>query len=318
MKIIIGYDGSDCAESALDDLQKAGLPPDAEIAVLSVTEVWLPPPAPSANELIEEIHESKSPAELERVYESHSASVEDAKELADQAAARLRANFPSWSVTTEGRYGSPARELILKADEVNADLIIVGSHGRSALGRFMLGSVSQKVVTEARCSVRVARGRVEVDHTPPRIIVGADGSYSSEAAVRAVARRSWPKGTEAMVVLVDDPLVPTFLGRYIPPVAQFVEESNREEHEWVKAIVGSSVEGLQKAGITVSSLIKEGDPKKVLVEVASEWKADCMFLGSTGFGSRLERFLLGSVSAAVVARAHCSVEVVREAQEPQG
>ena len=41
------------------------------------------------------------------------------------------------------------------------DLIVVGSHGRSALGRFMLGSVSQKVVTEAHCSVRVARGRAQ-------------------------------------------------------------------------------------------------------------------------------------------------------------
>jgi nucleotide-binding universal stress UspA family protein len=43
MKILIGYDGSDCAEAALDDLRRAGLPETAEAHILSVAEVWLPP-----------------------------------------------------------------------------------------------------------------------------------------------------------------------------------------------------------------------------------------------------------------------------------
>ncbi|MGI8838883.1 MAG: universal stress protein [Pyrinomonadaceae bacterium] len=52
--------------------------------------------------------------------------------------------------------------------------------------------------------------------------------------------------------------------------------------------------------------------KRVLVEVAEEWGVDCIVVGSTGFSNRLERFVLSSVSAAVVARTHCSVEVARK------
>jgi len=67
---------------------------------------------------------------------------------------------------------------------------------------------------------------------------------------------------------------------------------------------------LRTRGLTVSSVIKEGDPKHVLLDEAERWGADCIFVGARGL-SRVERFLLGSVSAAVAARAHCSVEIVR-------
>jgi nucleotide-binding universal stress UspA family protein len=62
--------------------------------------------------------------------------------------------------------------------------------------------------------------------------------------------------------------------------------------------------------LPVSSEIKLGDPRRLLVDEAKEWGADSIFLGATGL-NRLERFLLGSVATAVVTRAHCSVEIVR-------
>ena len=64
--------------------------------------------------------------------------------------------------------------------------------------------------------------------------------------------------------------------------------------------------------LNVSSVILQGDPKHALVAEAEKRGADSIFVGSTGFSNRFERFLLGSVSAAIAARAHCSVEVVRE------
>jgi hypothetical protein len=68
MKILIAYDGSDCAEAALDDLQRAGLPPEAEAQIISVAEVWLPPPPPSSYEIVEQANEVKVPSDLRRVY----------------------------------------------------------------------------------------------------------------------------------------------------------------------------------------------------------------------------------------------------------
>ena len=199
----------------------------------------------------------------------------------------------------------------MKADQLKPDLIVVGSQGRSALGRFVMGSVSQKVLTEARCSVRVARGRVEVEDSLARIIVGVDGSPGSEAAVQAVAARQWPSGSEARVIIVEDPLVPTMIGHLIPNVAKWIEESNRGEVDWVQKLAEHAVQQLRSSELSVSSVVLTGHPKRVLVEEAEKWGADSIFVGSTGFSNALERFMLGSVSAAVAARAHCSVEVVR-------
>jgi nucleotide-binding universal stress UspA family protein len=311
MKILIAYDGSGCAEAALDDLQRAGLPSEAEASVMSVTEVSLPPPPPSSYEILEQARAVHVPADITRVSSKDSPAVQEAQSLSERAAARLRAHFPGWDITAQASVGSPKRELVSKADQWKPDLIVVGSHGRSAAGRLILGSVSQGVLTYARCSVRVARGRVEDPDTPVRIIVGVDGSPASTAAVSEVESRVWPPNSEVRVIAANDPLTPTFVEQFIPPVAKIIEESNQADREWLKKILENSSEQLRQSELKVSTEIREGDPKHALVDVAEEWGADCIFVGSIGFGNPFERFVLGSVSAAVAARAHCSVEVVR-------
>jgi nucleotide-binding universal stress UspA family protein len=311
MKILIGYDGSECADAALDDLTQAGLPATGEVHVLSVAEVWLPPPPPSSFEILEEARKAQSPADLQREFAKGCAAAKEALLFAERARDRIQTKFPDWKVSADSSCGSPAWELVAKADEWKPDLIVVGSHGRTALGRFVLGSVSQRVLTEARCSVRIARGRVEEPGSPVRIVVGTDGSPASDEALRAVAARNWPAGSEVKVVLVDDPLTPEFLGKIIPPFEKMIEEDRQEERVWVEKISKRSIEILRSAGMNVSCVVREGDPKRELPKVAEEWGADCVFVGSAGFSNRLERFVLGSVSAAVAARSHCSVEVVR-------
>ena len=216
---------------------------------------------------------------------------------------------------SEAYAGSPAWEVIKEADKWEPDLIVVGSQGRSALGRFVLGSVSQKNVTEARCSVRVGRSRTGSGGLPLRVLVGVDGSPGAERAVRAVAKREWPSGTEISVIAVEDPTVPVALGSLIPQVAEWIGEGEEGERQWVQKMADASADDLRGEELDVSTVVREGDPKHVLVDEAKRRGADCIFVGSTGFSNRLERFLLGSVSAAVVNRAHCSVEVVRQRQD---
>jgi len=312
MKILIGYDGSECADAALDDLSQAGLPGTGEVHILSVAEVWLPPPPPSSYEIIEESRHANSPAELQRDFSKHCAAANEARALAERARDRVQARFPNWKVSFDSSCGSPAWELVAKADEWKPDLIVVGSHGRTALGRFVLGSVSQRVLTEALCSVRIGRGRVEEPNSPVRIIVGTDGSPASEEALRAVAARHWAPRSEIKVIMVDDPLAPEFLGKVIPPLGQMLEEDRQEERAWVEKISKQSLDILRDSGIKVSCVLREGDPKQELCKAAEEWNADCIFVGSAGFSNRFERFVLGSISAAVAARSHCSVEVVRK------
>ena len=318
MKVLIGYDGSDCAEAAIDDLQRAGLPSAAKALVLSVTEVSLPAAPPSSYEIVEQARQVRVPVDIKRVYAKGSPAIQEAQLLSERAAARLRANFPDWEISAEAAVGSPAWELVRKADEWKPDLIVVGSHGHSALGRFVLGSVSQRVLTEAHCSVRVARGRVEEPDTPLRIVVGVDGSAASEAAVREVASRLWPVKSEVRIIAVNDPLTATLIGQLIPPVARTIEESNQADREWLKGILENSSQRMPQFRLKVSSEIRQGNPKRALAEAAEQWGADCIFVGSIGFSNAIERFVLGSVSAAVAARAHCSVEVVRRRERIGG
>jgi nucleotide-binding universal stress UspA family protein len=115
--------------------------------------------------------------------------------------------------------------------------------------------------------------------------------------------RQWPPATEVRVVVVEDVRAES--------ATQWVER-DKEERAWVDKIADGAVEILRLGELNASSVILQGDPKRALVAEAEKHGADSIFMGSAGFSNRLERFLLGSVSAAVAARAHCSVEVVRE------
>lgn len=289
MKILIAYDGSDGAQAALEDLRRAGLPQAVEALVMSVEEFVpiMPPPGMLA---------VTAPTSLV------SSLVAEKRKLALAACERLQQAFPTWQVYADAEMGSPATSLLAKAEDWQADLIVAGSHGRSALGRFILGSVSQKLVTEAHCSVRVARGRAVVARSPVRVVVGMDGSPDAAAAVRVVAARAWPPGSEVRVVIaVDDT---------IEVVINYVEAVNHQGWSWLQDTLAVAEKTLLAAGLNVAPHIKKGDPKHILVQEAADWEADCIFIGARSL-SRLERFRLGSVSAAVTARAHCSVEVVR-------
>ena len=117
MRLLIAYDGSKSADSALDDLTHAGLPADGEALVMTVAEVWLPPPPPSACEIVEMAANAKGALGLERKYMAASQVVIDANKLAAKAAGRFQANFPKWKVNHESVWGSPTLELFSKAEE---------------------------------------------------------------------------------------------------------------------------------------------------------------------------------------------------------
>jgi len=305
MKVLIAYDGSSCADAALDDLRRAGLPHVAEALIIAVADVFLPSPSD-----VEQTFPGQVPMAVQSAWTQATHAVEEAHALAMQARARVQASFPDWDVSAEACADSPAWAVIKKADTWQPDLIVVGSHGRSTVGRLLLGSVSYKVVTEAQGSVRVGRGDHKAGEVPVRLVVGVDGSADAVAAVHAMAARHWPVGSETRLVAVLDSRMLTALAPRRPPVAEWVKVGAPDEQAWVHQMVETLAEQLRATGLTVSSIIKPGDPKDVLLDEAAHWEADCIVVGARGL-SRIERFLLGSVTAAVAVRAHCSVEVIR-------
>ncbi|MBM2802977.1 MAG: Universal stress protein UspA-like nucleotide-binding protein [Deltaproteobacteria bacterium] len=309
MKLLIAYDGSTSADTALDDLLRAGLPAEAQATVIGVADIFMPGVAGSEGYDPKAAMLSYGSSAVERRLEQVSHALEEARRWATDASERLRRQFPTWKVQTEVCGHSPAWAIVEKADEWKPDLIVLGSHNRSALGRLFLGSVSQTVLTEARCSVRIARGGLAKDPSPVQILIGVDGSSGAALAVTEVASRAWPPDTKAHLVGVLDRAMSTAL--------DWTEEGFQDERAWMGKILATSTAKLQACGLSVAEIVKEGDPKEVLVEEAERLRSDCIFLGARGL-RRLQRFLLGSVSTAVATRAPCSVEIVRprDQEEP--
>lgn len=297
-KILVAYDGSDFANAALADLRFAGLPENAtEVLIMSVAEVWLPP----ANSEEDDVETPEFVAEIVRKkHEKNRQILENTKNLTDQAAEKLRTFFPGWTIQAEATYGSPAWEILSRADQFKPDLIAVGSQGLSALQRIWLGSVSQKIVTEAKCSVRVSRRTNEDANIPARLILAFDGTDGAEKAAKVISQRHWKTGSEVRIVIVED---------YENIRSSFSSEGETLELENHAEEI---VKWLQTANLDASLKILEGDPKFLIIREAEHFQADCIFVGATKFSGAMERFLLGSVSSAITARAHCSVEVVRE------
>jgi nucleotide-binding universal stress UspA family protein len=295
MKILIGYDGSTHADVAIDDLKWAGLPDTAEAIVLSAVE-W---PTVQAIRSWGMVETDFSPEWMERIAA--------AKQLAEEGANRLRQQFPQWKVDIEPSAGNPADTILEKATAWPADLIVVGTHGRSAIGRAVLGSVSLKLIREASCPVRVARSHAH--DGPLRVLIGTDGSPEADNTLSEVCRRSWPAGTEVQVLAVHELLVPANAER-IAIGQEIYRKTNEDEHFRLKDVTRRAAEKLTQAGLHASAALKEGEPKEVLVEEARSWNADTIFVGARGLG-RIEGLLLSSVSSATVAHAPCTVEVVR-------
>lgn len=310
MKLLIAYDGSKDAEAAIDDLRACGLPETGAAKVISVAEVWLPPP-----ESLDDPDDEQPSDYLEDVSreyrEKGEKAIAEAEMLATYATGRVKTALPKWDVTSLASYGSPGWEIVTEAKNMDADLIVVGAQGRSFLSRLVLGSISQRVLTEAHCSVRVGRGRIDLDVGPSRIVVGFDGSQGARVAVAAIANRNWADGTEVLLIAANESAVPATIGRFVTPVARSVDVTNVSETALIERSAAAALDKLRSRGLVASFHAEAGNPKDVLPNEAEKWGADCIFVGANAWGSRLKRFLIGSTSAAVAARSHCSVEVVR-------
>jgi nucleotide-binding universal stress UspA family protein len=144
-----------------------------------------------------------------------------------------------------------------------------------------------------------------------KLLIAIDGSDFSKAALQSVVSRPWPPDTEVKVLHVVEPpslLMGREMGGYDPEF-EMVWKALRET---AKALVAKAAEQLPAAKFKVSTELVEGDPKSQIIDIADQWRADMIVLGSHGRRG-LDRFLMGSVSQAVVRHAHCSVEIVRSA-----
>lgn len=142
MRVLISTDGSSCSEAVLSAVMKRPWPEGSEFRVLTVIE------HPAISYV--------TSGDIMLNYEAMiSAARESFQNIVDQAVDRLReAGLLASGIVREG---AVADEIIDEAKEWAADLILVGTHGRRGVSRFLLGSVAQKVAAHASCSVEIVR-----------------------------------------------------------------------------------------------------------------------------------------------------------------
>jgi nucleotide-binding universal stress UspA family protein len=314
MRILIGYDGSEHSDAAIDDLKFAGLPADSEVMVATVADLMMS--SPDLSEILARpLPNARVTSAIKTAQTFAERVTHESKETSERGMERLRGLFPGWNIRSDVMIGTPGWVLLDVANLWKADLIVTGTHGRTALKRFFLGSVSNRVVNDARTSVRIGRRREYRDVTaPPRIIVGIDGSPAAEQAVYAVGQRVWESGAEIHLVAVDDSTPSAQVTGRLPQASALIGSYMESREARVSAMLAWGSSELGNIGLTTSVVRAKGDPAEVLLRKAEELNADSIFVGTRDFTSGLQRFMLGSVSRQVVNKAQCSVEIVRAAE----
>ena len=295
MKVLIAIDSSPCSQRVLDEASARPWPLDTNFFVLNVVDF--------------------------QRFSRFPAMIDDARceamQLVNSGAEQLL--HAGHQALAEVRMGFPRKVISECAKELQADLIMVGSHGRSAIGRFLLGSVAQAVLRTALCPVEIVRfpaGSSAPSSHPMKVLLATDGSECSLAAANSVVAQPWPCGTVLKVVSVEELIVfETPIGA--SPLASIYPSTLLEEllaDARARAVdaIDSTRKILEQAGLKVQDRqpIPLGDPRSVILALAQTWAADLIVLGSHGRRG-WDRFLMGSVAESVAVHAHCSVEVIR-------
>jgi nucleotide-binding universal stress UspA family protein len=208
------------------------------------------------------------------------------------------------TVTRELARGHAATE-IARAASANADLIVMGTLGRTGLAHLVLGSVAERTVREASCPVLVVRPRESAPPLPQTLVVPIDFSPASDRALE-YTRELLSKLGAGHVVLVhahDVEDLPSLPQSQRDSLARALSKFAPRELEEL----GSQ---LKQAGLGYQVNIDPGSPAHVICERARSERADWIVMSSHG-RSGPSRWLIGSVAERVLRTAPCSVLVLR-------
>lgn len=146
MKILLAVDGSACSDAAINEVAQRQWPTGSEVKIICVFEPVVIP-TPETWTLPDDYFEKME-----------TALQEQANTVIVRAVAQFKAGQGApLKVTTDVIKGYPKDVILVKAEQWGADLIVVGSHGRTGIKRLWLGSVSQAVASHAKCSVEIVR-----------------------------------------------------------------------------------------------------------------------------------------------------------------
>jgi nucleotide-binding universal stress UspA family protein len=201
--------------------------------------------------------------------------------------------------------GPPDKAIVEAAEELGADLVVVGSAGARGLRRLLLGSVAGSVVRHGHTSVLVARPAPESGPVLLAVDFSSATDRTIELAVEEARRRQARLAVVHAVEILNPELALAEPGVVLPATAVTVppEELRVAAEHRLGELLG-------RLGTQADRVVTIGPPAEEIVRVARERRAELVVVGSSG-RTGLDRLLLGSVSGAVVRDAPCPVLVAR-------
>lgn len=203
--------------------------------------------------------------------------------------------------------GKPYAEIVRRAEAWHADLVVVGSHGRTGISRALLGSVAEHVVRIAHCAVLVSR--------PLRgsgvVMAATDLSDPSLPAIARAAEEARLRRAQVVVMHA----VESSLASYGAPLAALfgstVPTPSAEDQEQLRAMLVTLLgDAMRRFGVEGDPLVLDGGTVSSVIRATEERQADLLVIGTHG-RTGISRLLLGSVAEKLVRLAACSVLVVR-------
>jgi nucleotide-binding universal stress UspA family protein len=207
---------------------------------------------------------------------------------------RVEADAEDVSVVTSVRTGRPGRELLAYADENEIDLLVLGTHGRTGVRRWLMGSVATAVVREARCPALTVSADAAVASKIDDILVATDGRPGVEAAVeQALDLAAAYDATVHAVYVVND------VNSHMETVLDAFEEiGERTTSEIAKRAA--------TRGLEAERAVEHGIPNREIVAYADNHGVDLVVVG-TESRTGLDRLVAGSVSQRVIGAASVPV-----------
>jgi len=204
--------------------------------------------------------------------------------------------------------GGAASEVVHRADEWKAEVIVCGSHGRHGLERMLLGSVAAGIVRYAHCAVYVVRDSAG----SAGVLAATDLSDPSLPALTAAAAEALRRGLPLTALYVLEP----FWGSGLSAAAAAplgispAVPSTALQQELVEGARSTLEAAMGRAGAEGSAVVEQGTAASTIIRKAEDVGAALVVVGTRG-RTGIARILMGSVAEAVVSGVSCSVLAVR-------
>jgi nucleotide-binding universal stress UspA family protein len=287
MKIVLAVDGSPHSTDAVHCLAYFAPPEELTLAhALTLPDLDHPMVTPELRDKVIEEIEGRLRLEGEEILKR----------------ARLEVPPDFQSVQQVHQIGSPAQVILETAQSTHSDLIILGARGLGPVKELVLGSVSHRVVLHAPCSVLVMKSGVS---KMEKILLPVEGENDAQVALRFLAMHPFRASTHIEVMTVwPQPQVPwpMTLGH-----SKLLEERALDHAQERLDLITKQLDAMNYQHTTSVGL---GNPAYAVLEQAQATQPDIIVMSSHG-RKGLSRFLIGSISHAVLHRAPCPVLIVR-------